>query len=267
MTKHERNLMAAEDVPALDGATSETETPAAVESHAQQPVEYPGGINPRWDVAQIATRGHVLVGRVEYLSQKLRYPTIWLWLLLIVLTWAMIDGKIGSFGPRLMDFDRGIFQRMLTFEPDSYFDLGGGLKGGPDLAWLGNYAPTPESLTEADHKTLIAAVVADSAKYGTNAEEWEHVGTLKIQPMITRPAKAFAENSAELRNGVIAVPEAGGDIVVSAYVGGRWAFTVIRGDSCASLVGPAVDRCRDWTRNDGWSGVAIEAIKTLKPKE
>lgn len=268
MTKHERNLLPAGTSPAIDGAAPDAETPATAESQVQ-PEDFPDGISPRWDVAQIATRGHVLVGRFEYLSQKLRYPTIWLWLLLLVLTWAMFNGKIDAFGPRLMSFDgRGIFQRMLTFEPDGYFDIGGGLKGGPDLAWLGDYAPTPESLSASDHEALISAVVADSTKNGTNAEAWEQVAHLKVQPMLTRPAKAFAENSDELRNGVVAIPEDGGrDIIVSAYVEGRWSFTIIRGDRCAALAGPVAKDCGDQTREDGWSGMAVEAIKTLKPKE
>ncbi len=267
MTKHERNLLPADEAQAIEGRTTKATTESQVQPEAAAE-EYPDGINPRWDVSQIATRGHVLVGRLEYLFEKLKFPAIWMWLLLLVLAWAMYNGKINSFGPRLMYFDeRGIFNRMLTFEPDSYFDIGGGLRGGPEIAWLGRYAPTPESLKVADYEALISAVVADSAKYGTDGAEWEQVGLLKIQPMVTRPAK-FAEKSAELRNGVVAIPEDSQDIIVAAYVEGRWAFTVVRSGNCASLVGPAVKGCNDETRDDGrWSGMAVQYVNNLKPKE
>ncbi|ANL74260.1 hypothetical protein AMC83_PA00033 (plasmid) [Rhizobium phaseoli] len=264
MTEHQRTVIAVSEVPAIDATPGDQGQPGAA------PVEYPNGINPRWDVAQIATRGHVLVGRLEYIFEKTKFPAIWLWLLLILLTWAMLNGKINGFGPRLMHFDgTDSISRMLTYDPDTYFDIGGGVHAGPDLAWLGRYPPTPESLSVPDHEALITAVVADSAKAGTTVDEWTAVPELKTQPTITRPAKAFANNSAELRNGVVSVPEDGGrDIVVAAYVEGRWAFTIIRGDSCASLVGPAVKQCSDRTRDDGsWSGMAVSTISTLKPKE
>jgi len=263
MTEHQRNIVAASDVPAIDATPVDQAQPEAA------PVKYPDGINPRWDVAQIATRGHVLVGRLEYIFDKVKLPSIWLWFLLLLLTWLMLNGKIEAFGPRIMRLDSaGTFQRMLTYDPSTYFDIGGGVHVGPDLAWLGNYAPTPESLAVADHEALIAAVVADSAKFGTNVDNWVAVSELKTTPTITRPAKAFAKNSAELRNGVVSVPEDGGDIIVSAYVEGRWAFTIVRSGACGTMVGPVVKPCSDKTRDDGrWSNMVVSTINTLKPKE
>ncbi|MGO7323431.1 hypothetical protein GUK30_32900 [Rhizobium leguminosarum] len=264
MTEHPRNIVATSDMPAIDGTPENQVQPEAA------PVEYPDGINPRWDVAQIATRGHVLVGRLEYIFDKVKLPSIWLWFLLLVLTWLMLNGKINNFGPQVMRLDSaGTFQRMLTYDPDTYFDIGGGLRAGPDLAWLGRYAPTPEGLKVADHEALIAAVVADSGKFGTNVDEWTAVPELKTQPTVTRPAKAFAKNSAELRNGVVSVPEDGGrDIIVAAYVEGRWAFTIVRGNACGTMVGPVVKPCSDETNSDGrWSNMVVSTINTLKPKE
>ncbi|MGO7266273.1 hypothetical protein [Rhizobium johnstonii] len=264
MTEHPRNIIPASDVPAIDATPGDQVQPEAA------PEKYPDGINPRWDVAQIATRGHVLVGRLEYLFDKVKLPSIWLWFLLLVLTWLMLNGKINNFGPQVMRLDSaGTFQRLLTYDPTTYFDIGGGLRAGPDLAWLGRYAPTPESLSVANHEALITAVVADSGKFGTKVDDWVAVPELKTQPTVTRPAKAFAKNSAELRNGVVSVPEDGGrDIIVAAYVEGRWAFTIVRGDNCASLVGSAVKQCADRTNDDGrWSGLAVSTINTLKPKE
>lgn len=266
MTKHERNLQPAGDGPAIDGSPK-AETPAATVSQTQQPEEYPDGINPRWDVAQIATRGHVLVGRLDYIFKKLRYPMLWLWLVFLVLLWLTFkQGEM--YGPRMFETLQRPLAAALTFEPDNYFDIGGGLKSGPEIAWLGDYAPTPESLSVADYEAVIAAVVADSAKYGTNADEWEHVGPLKVQPRITRPAKVFDDKASELRNGVVAVPEDGRDIVIAAYVEAKWAFTIVRGGGCTSFVGPAVKACRDETRDNGrWDLMTIEYINTLKPKE
>ncbi|ANL87067.1 hypothetical protein [Rhizobium phaseoli] len=263
MTEHQRNVIAASEVPAIDATPADQVQPEAA------PVEYPDGINPRWDVAQIATRGHILVGRLEYIFDKVKLPSIWLWFLLLVLTWLMLNGKIEAFGPRLMRLDSaGTFQRMLTYDPSTYFDIGGGVHAGPDLAWLGHYAPTPESLSVADHEALIAAVVADSAQFGTDLDKWAAVPELKTQPTVTRPAKAFAKNSAELRNGVVSVPEDGRDIVVAAYVEGRWAFTIVRSGECGSMVGPVVKQCHNETRDDGrWSNMVVSTINTLKPKE
>ncbi|WP_425624932.1 hypothetical protein [Agrobacterium radiobacter] len=264
MTKHERNLTPAEDVPAIDGPTAET--PAASDSQVQ-PEEFPDGINPRWDVAQIATRGHVLVGRLDYIFSKLRNLMLWLWLVLLVLLYLTV--KQGQFfGPQIYSTLQRPLAAALTFDPDDYFDIGGGLRSGPEIAWLGAYAPTPESLSVADYEALIAAVVADSAKYGTNPDAWEHVGPLKVQPRITRPAKVFDDKAAELRNGVVAVPEEGRDIIIAAYVEAKWAFAIVRSGQCATLVGPAVKACGDQTRDNGrWDRMAVENINALKPKE
>lgn len=264
MTKHERNLVPVAGVPLTASAPPITEANVVIEGQALTE-EYPDGINPRWDVAQIATRGHVLVARIEYIFDKLKYLTFWLWLVLLVLLWLTVKGM--TFGPVLfIDLQRPL-ANALTFDRDTYFDVGGGLRGGPEIAWLGNYAPTPESLSASDYETLIKAVVDDSGKFGTNAGDWENVGKLKIQPRVTRPGKAF-EKSSELRNGVVAVPEQGSDITIAAYVEARWAFTLVRGGRCANLVGPAVNGCSDETRNDGrWLGITVETLNALKPKE
>ncbi|MGH0214394.1 hypothetical protein NKY66_10820 [Sinorhizobium meliloti] len=266
MTKHERNLLPAGDVPALDGA-AEAITPAATDRQVQQPEEYPGGINPRWDVAQIATRGHVLVGRLEYIFENLRAFMLWLWLVFLVLLWLTFkQGEV--WGPNIFGALQRPLAAALTFEPDDYFDIGGGLKSGPEIAWLGDYAPTPESLSVADYEALIVAVGADSAKYGTNVDGWEHVGPLKVQPRITRPAKVFDDKASELRNGVVAVPEEGRDIIIVAYVEAKWAFAIVRSGQCATFVGPAVKACSDQTRDNGrWDSMAVEYINALKPKE
>ncbi|NEJ83978.1 hypothetical protein GR268_46910, partial [Rhizobium leguminosarum] len=102
--------------------------------------------------------------------------------------------------------------------------------------------------------------------FGTNLDNWSAVPELKTQPTVTRPAKSFAKNSAELRNGVVSVPEDGRDIVVAAYVEGRWAFTIVRGAACGTMVGPVVKPCNDWTNSDGrWNSMAVSTINTLKP--
>ncbi|MDH2092579.1 hypothetical protein N5K21_28125 [Rhizobium pusense] len=74
MTKHERNLLPAGTSPAIDGPTTEAETPAGANSQVQQAEEYPNGINPHWDVALIATRGHVLSARIEWLAKVFTGP-------------------------------------------------------------------------------------------------------------------------------------------------------------------------------------------------
>jgi hypothetical protein len=263
MTTHERNLVPAGAATAIDVPTAET--PAAVDSQVQTE-EFPYGINPRWDVAQIATRGHILVGRLDYIFSRLRHFMLWMWLvLLVVLFMTLKQGQV--FSPQLFDAIQRPLASALTFQRDTYFDIGGGTRSGPDVAWLGSYAPTPESLSVSDYEALISAVVADNSKHGLNAGEYEAVFNLTTQPMVTRPAKAFAENSKELRNGIVAVPEEGRGIVVAAYVEAKWAFALVRNGQCASLVGPDVKACSDQTRNGRWSNVAIEHINSLKPKD
>jgi hypothetical protein len=190
-----------------------------------------------------------------------------MWLVLIVMLFLTIkQGEL--FGTQLFSALQRPLAAALTFQRDDYFDIGGGTKTGPEIAWLGSYAPTPESLTVSDYEALTKAVADDSAKHGLDAGAYEAVFDLPTQPMVTRPAKAFAENSKELRNGIVAVPEDGRDIVIAAYVEAKWALAVVRNGQCATLVGPSVKGCTDQTRNNGrWSNTAMERINSLKPKD
>ncbi len=50
---------------------------------------------------------------------------------------------------------------LLTFDEDSYFDLGGGLRGPYRLSWMGDYAPSSDSLSLDDYEKLTTALVKD----------------------------------------------------------------------------------------------------------
>ncbi|WP_173995732.1 hypothetical protein [Agrobacterium tumefaciens] len=254
MTRHERTIIAAEELPSID----------ATKSTAQSRRE----IDPRHDVALIATRGHVLMARLDYLFGKLWFPSLWCWLAMLVVCFLMFNGALGFFGPNFQN-NRVMWSitEALTYDPDTYFDIGGGLKGGPDVAWLGRYAPTPESLKPADYSALVEAVKADSAKFGIEAANYEAVGGLKIAPTLVS-AEKFEKNADSLKNGVVVIPKDDEKIIVAAYVEAKWAFTVVLRGRCVALVGPVPTGCADNTSNDGsLDGQSVTFLSSLKAKE
>ena len=306
MTQHQTNIQAVEAVPPLD---------ASAESVAALPATFPDGINPNWDVAKLATRGHVLIARSEVFTKRYApvakvamvaafgsmimgfIPSDWRILayvptMLLVILIPLLD-DFGGYSIRrraalsafltvlvwlgmgvLLSNGRTTFPSVitnaLTFDQDSYFDLGGGLKGGPDVAWLSKYAPKPESLSEGDYAALVKATAADMQQHGTDAANWATVGGLKVQPIVTRPEKVFAKNADKLKDGVISIPE-GSDIVdIVAHVKGQWAIAKVAGGRCATFQGPAIDGCQareDGAQGDRLNDTAREALAAMKPTE
>ncbi|AYM66210.1 hypothetical protein G6L68_25325 [Agrobacterium fabrum] len=150
----------------------------------------------------------------------------------VVLT--SLGTALSGFGPSGMS----AISAMLTFDRDSYFDLGGGLRSGPENRWLIDYTPKG-GLSVEKLNSLIGSVRADYANHSNDAANWEEVTKLAPQPMITRPEKAIRDNAKELPNGIVVVPEGGRDPVsIVAHVDGQWSITVIAPSNCAVILGP-----------------------------
>jgi hypothetical protein len=227
------------------------------------PANHPFGIDPRWDVAQIATPGHMLTARVSTWSHRMYGPMIALGIAAFTL---FIGGQavlpVISASPRWIT-------SALTYDPNTYFNLGGGLRGGPNVAFLGNYAPRPESLSMAKYGELVEATAKDIAAHGYNAADWTAVGELQTTPKITRPEKVFAQWGDRLKDGVIAIPETPAFATIVAHVEGQWGVTIARAGQCWTLQGPVIESCEDATENskDALSGQAITALEPMDPRK
>jgi hypothetical protein len=291
MTQHERQIVAAEEVPALDIAG---EAPAPTTE-----------INPRWDVAQIATPGHVLTARVALVTRVLCGPMTLLgvigimaflaqfvggWAFWVVLAagvsasgWYFLKrnelpegpyaGKAAgvilglpvilfalallNVGTPTVGFGApnhirvpGFILSALTYDPSTYFDIGGGVKAGPELAWLSAYKPRPESLSVEDYSALVQATSKDLAANGVDAANWTTVGALKVQPKVTRMEKAFSQWGDRLKDGIVMVPENGAVTPIVAHVAGQWGLSFAAPGRCSTVLGPVATGCRDETNKD-----------------
>lgn len=257
---------------------------------------FPDGINPAWDIAQIATPGHVLTERVSALTYKLLTPMTMCGVAALAtvsaifvppmalkagyftsvaavalspfvfkrfggdysfslpktlgLAAALVAAVSVSYGTAMfakMGGTPAFLQAAFTYDPDSYFDIGGGIKTGPEMAWLAQYAPKPESLSESDWEALVKATVSDLSAYGTDAAKWQAVGGLKTKPIVTRIEKVIANNADRLKDGAIAVPTSGRVTPIIAHVRGQWAVAMTAPGGCAVFMGPMVAGCQDNT--------------------
>lgn len=248
MTKHERDFTAdfVPESPPIDAAEVTVPTP--------EPTE----LNPNFDVAQVATRGHVIVARTEKLSRIGFWPALALGVI------AGIGVFRASSVPNYVMPPRFIAEA-LTYDETMYFDLGGGLRGPSALAFMADYAPTPESLPAADYDALTAALRTDLEAHGIEIDKWEAVGALKTAPKVTSPRRLLSEFSGRLKDGAIVVDTENEMVSVAAYVGGQWAVTAFSRRGCETVVGPVAKGCDDGTRKDGWTNQAVRLLSTYKP--
>lgn len=155
----------------------------------------------------------------------------------LVVVGTLILGSIATamsgFGPGGMQ----VIQSMLTYDRDTYFNLGGGLRSGPEDRWMAEYAPQG-GLSVLKLNALIKAVQTDIGNHGDDAANWEEVTKLQTQPMITRAEKAIRDNSKELPNGIIVLPKDGGPVSIVAHVEGQWSLSLITSQACVIVVGP-----------------------------
>ncbi|MGO7674889.1 hypothetical protein ACC685_33540 [Rhizobium ruizarguesonis] len=237
--------MATEEVPPTDAAAATVPK---------------GAIDARLDVALIATRGHVLSARVNRLTGAFHWPMIGL---ALVAVYGVYRTGWTYISPPTVPTT---IAQALTFDPDSYFDLGGGLRGSAAMAWMGNYAPKPESLSAADYDALTAAVRTDLELHGFHPENWTAVAGLKTKPQITRPEKAISQYADRLPSGIILLPEDESVASVVGHVAGQWAVTLFRGGVCQTILGPLPAGCADMTKQDGVSAYIASYFDSIKPK-
>ncbi len=235
--------------------------------------------NPNGTAAWIITAGKIViaVGLILWLSHHIRKSVstgesravLWMaggYVFLVVvgtLVLGSVAAALSGFGPGGM---RNI-AAMLTYDRDTYFDLGGGLRSGPEYRWLGDHAPNG-GLSVAKLNSLIASVRADSAKHSNDAASWEEVTKLDTQPMITRPEKAIRDNAKELPNGIVVVPEGRDPLTIVAHVEGQWSITLVNGRNCAVILGPydPASGCQNATTpNQPLNGNARRVLDSIKP--
>ena len=73
MTEHQRNIIPAGEVPALEMPSSSNPEPSPA-----APIEAVAGIDPTWDIAKIATRGHVLTERAFVITRDMIWVVFFL---------------------------------------------------------------------------------------------------------------------------------------------------------------------------------------------
>jgi len=176
---------------------------------------------------------------------------------------SSVAGAMSGFGPGGMQAIAGL----LTYDRDTYFDLGGGLRSGPEYQWMTEYAPKG-GLSVAKHNALIASVRSDLANHSNDAASWTEVTKLDPQPMITRAEKALRDNAKELPNGIVIIPEEGGPVSVVAYVEGQWSLSLVAPYSCAVFLGPFDPKSEcsnETTPTHPLNSYAVQIINSIKP--
>ncbi|SMD16434.1 hypothetical protein [Rhizobium sp. RU36D] len=235
--------------------------------------------NPHGTAAWIITGAKVLfaVGSIIWIAHHIRNsirggesrPILWLagGYVALVVVGAVI---LGSISTALSGFGSGGMRdiaAMLTYDRDTYFDLGGGLRSGPEYRWLGDHAPKG-GLTVSKLNSLIGSVQLDLAKHSNDAGSWEEVPKLDTQPMITRPEKAIRDNAKELPNGIVVIPEGDDPVTIVAHVEGQWSITLVAPRNCAVVLGPfdPAAGCQNLTTpNQPMNGNARRVLDSIMP--
>lgn len=386
MTEHQRNIIPAEEVPELEMPSSSNAEP--------MPAPAVAGIDPTWDIAKLATRGHVLTERAFVITRDMIWVVFFLGLIagllllqnviaavlpvipstgdqilvslfvssfiltsfclvmLMVFTggqgadiggmptvigfiFAMVVfGAIGFLGQDFLPSVRsltlilavgggaafaaygiwkGITTRehihaligtvalvslaiflswvgavmsntqaglvplarhLLTYDPSNYFDIGGGLRGGPQMAWMASNGPKPESLTSAQYAALTKAVTADIRAHAADVQAWTATAEVTPPATITRAGKVLSQYADKLKTGVVIIPEGYGPMSIVAHVEGQWSVTLFGGGgACATVLGPVIEAsgCQDQTTKarplNEYSMSVLNSIKPTTAKE
>ncbi|CAA2161110.1 hypothetical protein MBRA_06270 [Methylobacterium brachiatum] len=198
------------------------------------------------DWMYVVSLGHSLAERMLHEAAGLRIGNLLRWAGAVVMAIAVIvvslpislrrEGERGI----VATFVGGLFQ----VDPASATTLPGGGRTSFRLDFLNRYQPTA-GLSLASWSGLVGAVRTDYPRQGPNIDGWKALpGLTKLAPVVTRPQKALREHSADLGNGLIALPIREGNPSVLAFVEGRWGWVEVdRYGSCAVFLGPDVDGC------------------------
>ncbi len=239
------------------------------------------GIQSEHDVSQIATRGHVNAARLHQVGRWGFLPAV---LFAGLGLWALSETRpamvsynaspaafmSGNGGAPVMPGQTvapAWIKSMLTFDPATYFDLGGGLRGNAEMRWLADYKPKPESLSVAQFDALVNAVATDQ-KASPDPTQWATVAGLEVRPQITRLERTFSEHAARLPTGIIGLPEGRGNVaLIIAHVAGQWAMADVRNGQCRSILGPLPTGCAPVDPNAIPEDYARRILLNLKPVE
>lgn len=238
-----------------------------------------GASDPNGTAAWIITAAKIIfgVGLILWVAHHIRKSVSTgesraiLWMaggyVFLVVVGTLVLGSLATamsgFGPGGMQ----TIQSMLTYDRNTYFDVGGGLRSGPEDRWMADYSPQG-GLSVIKLNALIKAVQTDIANHGDDAASWEEVTKLQTQPMITRAEKAIRDNAKELPNGIIILPKDGGPVSLVAYVEGQWSISLVASQACLVALGPFDEESGCQNQNNPerpLSGYARQILDQIKP--
>ncbi|UIY45847.1 hypothetical protein [Methylobacterium radiotolerans] len=203
------------------------------------------------DWNQLVSPGHVLGRRVVRAGSIMFLPALAVFCAVGFHTLHVMAGLGGVSLPLprlplpLMTYDLPESVRgALTYDPNTYTDLQGGVRTSYKYAWL-TEIPRSRGLTVQAWQDLAAAVRADVQSNGINTDKWTAVPALDTAPKVTRPQKAFGEHVARLGTGIVTVSSQGEvpRVHVVAMVDGAWAWTTLSQFGCQQSFGPPVSGC------------------------
>lgn len=198
------------------------------------------------DWMYVVSMGHSLAERMLHEAAGLRIGGLLRWAGAVVMAIAVIVVSLPISLRR--EGERGIVASfvggLLQVDPAKATTLPGGGRTSFRLGFLNRYQPTA-GLTLASWSSLVGAVRTDYPRQGPNIDGWKALqGLTNLSPVVTRPQKALREHSADLGNGLIALPIREGNPSLLAFVDGRWAWIEVdRYGNCAVFLGPDVDGC------------------------
>lgn len=226
----------------------------------------------KMDVSILATRGAILCNRFHRLSRVKKLPlaaiTLFAGYHLVALTISPLVSLPAL--PIAYQIDptppKWLTASTAQAEPVS-FDIGGGLTGDANLAWLADYAPKPESLSTEQLDGLAAALKADLAAHGKKVDQWKQVAALAPAPKITRADKVISKYPDRLKSGVVVVLENDSVVPVVSHVAGEWSVLLFKDSSCRVALGPIPSGCDDYRGSGGVSEEARAVFKLIQPKK
>lgn len=146
----------------------------------------------------------------------------------------------------------------LTYDPNTYTDLGGGRRASYRLKWLADL-PKSRGLSEDAWKSLNSAVAADLST-GLDTNRWSATPALAVAPKVTRPERALSEHVARLDTGIVTVPTPAQAqrVHVVAMVNGALAWTWFDNMGCRTFGPISIPNCL--------SGPLVESVaNNLRP--
>lgn len=217
------------------------------------------------DWEQLVSPGHVLGHRMARLGKLMFLPALavfavsWVHVLHNVAAVAGVSLPIPRLPLPVMSFSLPESVRSaLTYDPNTYVDLQGGVRTSYRFAWLTDL-PRSRGISVQAWTDLNGAVASDLAANRLETERWTATPALTTAPKVTRPAKALTEHIARLDTGIVTVSPATEQprVHVVAMVDGAWAWATYSPVGCWQSFGPPLPKCVQSS--------AIPEINDLRP--